>query len=279
MVTSEACIQKFKEEYDVRLTSRTIDLYQKAVAQLVVFSGKPYDEITSRDIRSWLMELEKSGYKPMTIHTRLAGVKLFYRYCLEEALVTDNPVASIPFPQAEEKIPHYLQLDQLNQLRKMVEGRPQERAVIEVLYATGIRISELVAMKKEDLNWSERILHIPKGKGNKARIVLFTQECAEHLTVYLQERSDDFPFVFLNSNRTRPICKRTIQLKFATYKKQMGLHLTPHTLRHTFAAHLSIKGMPLACIQLLLGHDSPHQTQLYARLYSHARKQMYDEWM
>ncbi|WP_413789613.1 tyrosine-type recombinase/integrase [Metabacillus rhizosphaerae] len=110
-------------------------------------------------------------------------------------------------------------------------------------------------------------------------MVLFTRSCGEYLKKYLEERDDILPFVFINPSATGPACIRTIQDRFNRYKKDLGIHLSPHTLRHTFAAHLAIKGMPLAFIQDLLGHDSPHQKQLYARLYSHARKEMYDEWM
>jgi site-specific recombinase XerD len=134
-------------------------------------------------------------------------------------------------------------------------------------------------MKKEDIIWLERLIHIPKGKRKKARIVLFTKSCEEYLKAYLESRCDDLPFVFLNRYGTRPLGIRAIQKKFKAYQYHLGIPMTPHTLRHTFAAHLAIKGMPLECIQTLLGHIDPHQTHLYARLYSEARKLMYDEWM
>ncbi|MEH6938315.1 tyrosine-type recombinase/integrase [Bacillus sp. JJ664] len=99
------------------------------------------------------------------------------------------------------------------------------------------------------------------------------------LQAYLQMRKDKLTFVFLNSWKNGQVGKRTIQYDFNEYTKHLHFHITPHTLRHTFAAHLAIKGMPLECIQTLLGHNTPHQTQLYARLYAHVRKEIYDEWM
>lgn len=279
MVTSVACIQKFREEFRFRLAAETINQYELAVKQLLNCCKKPFDEITSRDIRSWMLQLDSSGYKAVTVKTKLAGIKLFYRYCLEEELRKDNPVELVPFPFVEEPLPRYLQTEELEKLRMFVKERSQERALIEVLYATGIRVGELAGMKKEDINWPERIIHIPNGKRKKARIVLFTRSCKEHLEAYLDEREDDLPFAFINTTKSGPVCIRTVQLIFETYTKHLGIRLTPHTLRHTFAAHLALKGMPLDCIQVLLGHEGPHQTQLYARLYSHARKQKYDEWM
>jgi len=279
LLTHETCRQQFMDEFAFRLEDKTLDLHQKAVEQLLDYCGKLFNEITPKDIRKWVLYLETEGYKPVTIKTRLAGVKLFYRYCVEEQSIKESPAASVPFPFVEDSLPKYLEIEQLEQLRKLVEGKVRDRAIIELLYATGIRISELVQMKKEDIDWSERIIHIPRGKRKKGRIVLFTRNCGQYLQKYLDQRSDDLPYLFINNKRTNSICKRFIQYKFNDYKKELGFHVTPHTLRHTFAAHLAMKGMPLECIQVLLGHDTPHQTQVYARLYSHFRKQMYDQLM
>lgn len=279
MITSEQCIDKFKKEYSYRLEKSTIKCYCEWVMHLIMYCGKHFQDITTGDIRNWMLNLEIKSNKAKTIKTKLTGIKLFYKFCVEEDIIYHNPVASIPYPEVEEKPPHYLQHKQLTQLRELLNGEKQERAIVELLYATGIRISELSALKKEDISWSERIITIQKGKRKKGRIVLFTRYCAEYLLAYLQTRNDNLPFLFLNRRRKGPVCIRTIQNDFVEYAKQLEMHLTPHTLRHTFAAHLAIKGMPLECIQVLLGHDVPHQTQLYARLYSHARKEMYDEWM
>lgn len=279
MLTSESCLQKFKEDYKHRLTEKTINLYERAVKQLLVYCEKSFDVITTGDIRKWLLHLDKINYKKSTVHTKVVGLKLFYKYCLEEKLVTNNPANPIPFPKIEGTLPCYLEMKELNLLRKLVEGKVQERAVVEVLYATGIRISEMAALKKEDISWSERIMHIRNGKRKKERIVPFTHTCTEHLKTYLEERKDDLPLVFVNTSGTGPICFETTQRKFKKYAKKLGVRMTPHTLRHTFAAHLAIKGMPLVGIQSLLGHDNPHHTFVYARLYSQAKKQKYDEWM
>ncbi|MDK7669182.1 tyrosine-type recombinase/integrase [Cytobacillus oceanisediminis] len=279
MNTSEECIQRFKDDYCFRLTPESIDFYEISLRQLLMYSGKPLLDITKQDIQNWVIYLDEIGNKPATAKTKIAGLKRFYKYLLEEGVISYNPMEKIPFPQVEDKLPCYLRNDQLSQLREVADGEMRERAIIELLYSAGIRLKELAAMKKEDINWTERIIHIPRGKRKKARIVLFTRTCAEYLKSYLEERKDDLPFVFVNRYGTRPICTRTIQINFKKYKTRLGFHLTPHTLRHTFAAHLAIKGMPLEGIQDLLGHDGPQQAQLYARLYSHARKSMYDEWM
>jgi site-specific recombinase XerD len=279
VVRTEVWLQKFSDEYSFRLSEKTIRTYVRAMEQLIKYSNKPFGEISTKDIRRWLNHLNESGYKVNTINSKLFGVKLFYRYCLEEGVITHDPIKSISFPAREISLPRYLRSDQWVQLTNHVKGKLQERAVVEVLHATGVRIGELTAMKKENINWTERIIHIQKGKRKKGRIVLFTKTCSEHLKAYLNERCDDLPYVFVNTKGNGPACIRTIQKKFSTYQQPLGIKVSPHVLRHTFAANLAIKGMPLEAIQMLLGHESPHQTQLYARLYDHARKQMYDEWM
>lgn len=275
----EVCLQQFIKDYSFRYEPETVDLYQKAVRQMITYSGESYDLITSSDIRKWAIYLEENNYKAVTIKAKLSGLIVFYRYCVEEGFIKHNPMQSVQLPEIDESLPHYLQHEQLIQLRELVKTSTEERAIIEVLYATGVRISELANIKKEDINWSERTIHIPNGKRKKARIVLFTRSCAEYLESYLRTRLDSLPYVFVNTTGTDAACPRTIQKWFKKYSKILGMRMTPHTLRHTFAAHLAIRGMPLECIQELLGHDSPYQSQLYARLYNHARKLQYDELM
>lgn len=278
MQTNEECLKKFKEENSFRLNERTSYAYLKDVRNLLAHCEKSFADVTSKDIRCWMQNLE-SHYKPTSIRKMVTGVRSFFSYCLEEEFITQNPLNSIKALELDDKIPHYLQNEQLTELRELVKGRVQERAIVEVLYTTGVRVSELRELKREDIVWMERIIHIRNGKGKKDRIVLFTRTCEEHLKACLNKRQDNLPFVFLNVAGTGPICVRYIERKFVTYKIKLGIHLTPHTLRHTFAAHLAMKGMPLVGIQSLLGHVEPKHTQLYARLCNHTQKEMYDLWM
>lgn len=279
MKTLDECIKQFIDDYSFKLEKSTLKASETSIRQLVNFCDKPYYELSTRDIRSWLMHLKEKGYMPGSILTKLLALRLFYRYCIEEVLMNYNPVETIPIPKREDKLPHYLTMHQLVQLRMLCDRSVKQRAVIEMFYATGVRIRELTSMKLEDISWSDRIIQIPNGKGKKERIVLFTKECAEHLNTYLKDRDDDLPYVFLNCLKNGPIHRRTIQKWFRIYREKLGIFMTPHTLRHTFAAHLAIKGMPIECIQVLLGHDNPHDTHLYARLHQQAQKQMYDVWM
>jgi len=141
-------------------------------------------------------------------------------------------------------------------------------------------VGELVNMERKDINWNEGFIVIPKGKGKKERIVLFTRGCGEYLKTYLEEHPSDSRYVFASPRKhLHPLRSDTIGRWFQGYTKLLGFKVTPHTLRHTFAANFARKGMPLECIQQLLGHDDISTTRIYAKLYDHARKEQYDEWM
>ncbi|MGG0644953.1 tyrosine-type recombinase/integrase [Sporosarcina gallistercoris] len=272
-------IEQFKNDYQLRLASTTIQNYQFDIYQLFEQTGKPFQEITRKDIRNWLMWLEEKGYKPTTINGKLIGVKTFFKYCLEEGWIATNPVQSIPYPKIPDKVPIYLSKSELVQLRACVQHSLLERAIVEMFVSTGIRMSELVAMKKEDINETDRSIHIPDGKGNQGRIVLISLESLQYVQAYLASRTDELPYVFINHDATNRIRRQKINANFQVYSERLGFHVHPHMLRHTFAAHLAQKGMPGEAIQQLLGHQRPATTQLYARLFNHARKEMYDKWM
>ena len=278
MCTSDLCFKQFTDDNRFRLDRETLRNYRATISQLVVFCNKSCKDITTGDIRKWLLYIEEICNKPSTIKKKLIHLRNFFQYCLEENMVTHNPVTSIVLPKVEDRLPYYLTFDQVTELR-LSEGRLKQRAIIEVLYSTGVRVGELITMKLEDINWEERMIRIPKGKSKKERIVMFTQECAEHLHAYLNNRQDDLSYVFVNGNGTSSLPDCTIRYWFRNYKEKLGYYMSPHTLRHTFAAHLAIKGMPLEYIQVLLGHGCPEATQIYARLCHTARLQIYDEWM
>ncbi|WP_157796560.1 tyrosine-type recombinase/integrase [Bacillus sp. FJAT-45037] len=272
-------MEKFRAEYRFHLAENSMKEYLATVRLMVERVGVPLEQIHGKEIRTWMRLLEEDGYQLSSIRRFLFQLNLFFQFCVEIGVVTQHPLRSIRFPGEKISIPYYLRPSQMNQLRKHVQGNPQERAVVELLYATGARLAELVAMNREDIQWSERTIHIPSGKGQRGRMVLFTRQCEEYLKAYLSLRRDDLPCVIANPRQRARISRRTIQSWFSRYKEELGFHMSPHVMRHTLAAHLAMKGMPIAGIKEILGHDNIRHTQLYARLYSEARKEQYDEWM
>lgn len=278
METNE-CLNQFQSDFQLRLSPRTIKAYHLAAQELLDFTDRSVPDIKKRHIRNWLNDLSNRGYRPNTIRSKLIGLSAFFTYCVDVEIILENPVKGIPYPKEEEKVPYYLTREQLTGLRRTVEGTLSERALIEVLYTTGVRISELAAMKVEHINWSERSIFIPKGKGKKERFVYFTPTCAEYMKAYLESRADTLPYLFVTPKEDKSLRLQRVSETFQGYSKILGFHLTPHVLRHTFTAHLAQRGMPLEALQMLLGHTDPDTTRVYARLYDHAKKERYDEWM
>lgn len=270
-------IDQFILEHHFKYTNRTIKYYENILKQFFVSCSKEYKEVKMSDVRAWLAKLAQSDIKASTIHKMLSALRSFYRYCQEENLVANNPTASIQPPKLPDRLPVYLQRAELTRLKELAKDSLRDRAILETFYATGVRLEELINIRLEDINWSNRQIIIPNGKGKKGRIVLFTPECAERLMEYLKLRQDQIPNLFLTKGGS-PLSKRGLQGIIKKYSQKLGIRVTPHTLRHTFAAHLAEKGMPLPCIQDLLGHDNIENTKIYARLCAHARKNQYDRY-
>lgn len=275
----KASIERFQIEYRLRLSSKTMKSYISSITQLFDFLKMEPACVSKKDIRNWLLHLAEAGYKTSTIYTRLIRIKTFFKFCMEEGYVTKNPAKDIPYPKQEDKKPTYLTKEQLTLCRELVKGNLMERALLEVLYTTGVRISELIAMKKDDIVWDEKYIIIPKGKRKKERIVPFNRDCGEYLSAYLESRTDDLPYVFVNSRLNRLLHYGVINRRFQYYSSQLGFKMNPHMLRHTFATHLVMRGMRPEMVQLLLGHDNLKTTQLYTQFHEAFQKETYDQWM
>lgn len=270
-------IESFLKDHQVRFSLETTRSYRIAINQFFSFSNKNIDEVKPADIRGWLAFMEEKGLKPRSIKMKLTAVRSFYRYCLEENHLKKNPMGKIHSPKLDDFLPSYLTKSQLVLLQELTRKNVRDRAIIEMLYTTGVRISELLNLKLSDVKWETKQAWIRKGKGNKERFVLFTYECAERLKAYLDHREVKSEYLFAN-RRGDPLSRCLIEYQFRQYSKQLGFKVTPHTMRHTFAAHLAEKNMEFTYIQELLGHANINSTRIYTRLMDSARKKQYDRY-
>lgn len=269
--------QAFLMDNKSRFSPETTRGYNISLNQFFSFIKVDYDEVLARHIRAWLTHLKDEGLKPKSISTKLSAVKSFYEYCLEEDLIKKDPTDTVRNPKKEDDLPKYLSKRQLALLKEHTRDVERDRAIVEALYVTGARISEILNVHLEDVSWDTRQIWIREGKGNKERFVLFTQECAVRLKAYLKNRNDQSPYLFSNG-RGGKLSPVTIQRKFQEYVKVLGFKVTPHTMRHTFAAHLCEKKMPESYIQDLMGHENINSTHIYTRLTGAARKKQYDQY-
>lgn len=247
-----------------------------------VSSLKEVDRHTLRDYLSHLME---EGIVKASIARKLSAIRSFYRYLLREGMVTTNPVASTSSPKLDKRLPSFLTPEEMARLLQAPDlSTPQglrNRALIELLYASGIRVSELVNLDLEQVNFDTDEIRV-WGKGSKERVVLMGKPAAAALMTYLSQSRPKLlgnkrsSALFVNRYGGRLIGRR-VQRILEKYASLAGINkrVYPHLLRHTFATHLLDGGAGLRVVQELLGHASLSSTQIYTHVTKSQAKKVY----
>jgi site-specific recombinase XerD len=226
-------------------------------------------------IRGFVNHLHSEGFEKTSIARKLAALRSFSRFLCRQGYLEQNFAAAVRTPKLPKKLVQVMQQDEVSGLLDFqfadTPGGARDRAILELLYASGLRVGELASLKMRDVDFSSRILSV-LGKGNKERLVLFGQKAAEALRAYLSTRSyfvhgADPHFVFLNL-KGRRLSETRIRQIVDFYVRQSALQkkISPHTFRHSFATHLLQSGADLRLIQELLGHSSLSTTQKYTHL-------------
>ncbi|MBC7363385.1 MAG: tyrosine recombinase XerC [Candidatus Aminicenantes bacterium] len=228
-------------------------------------------------LRGFLAELHERQLRKSSIIRKLACFRSFFEFCLRKRWRDDNPASALATPRKEQQIPAFLTEQETTKLLEWpVELNDplevRDRAILELLYASGLRVSELIGLDLEDLHLKERLIRV-KGKGKKERIVPFGRVAEKWLREYLRARQKlasgrpVTPAVFLNYRGER-LTVRSVQRLIQQRIKKIALnrHISPHSLRHSFASHLLSRGADLRAIQELLGHKSLATTQKYTHL-------------
>jgi integrase/recombinase XerC len=223
-------------------------------------------------IRGFLAELHRRGLKKASSARKLAGLRTFFRYLCREGRLEKNPARALVSPRLEKRIPKPLDETQIDALLDVPGDQPAQvrsRAILELLYATGIRCAELVGLDVGEVDLEARMVRV-LGKGNKERIVLFGTRSRTALRDWLKVRATLKPrtdAVFLNLRGGR-LTDRSVRALLSQRVKQVALQqeCSPHTLRHSFATHLLARGADLRAIQELLGHASLSTTQRYTHV-------------
>ena len=238
-------------------------------------------EIDRHTLRGYLSHLMEQGFAKASIARKLSSIRSFYRYLLREDMVSANPVATTSSPKLDRRLPSFLTIEEA---RRLVEApdlsKPEgqrDRALLELLYASGIRISELVNLDLEQVNLATNEIRV-WGKGSKERVVLIGIPAAQALNTYLNQGRPGLldkkrtKALFLNRYGGR-LPARRVQKILGIYAKKIDKRVHPHMLRHTFATHLLDGGADLRVVQELLGHAKLSSTQIYTHVTkSQARK-------
>jgi len=277
-------------------SAHTVSNYRREISQfaaLVQSRGvSSWSEVTPSLLRQWLAELHRAGYVKASVARRISEMRAFYAYLHRNGLVESNPVQAILAPKLPQRLPRPLTREEVDLLIESPDlSTPQglrDRAMLELLYSGGLRISELLALDVADVNLAEGQLRVA-GKGAKERVALIGHKAIDALTGYLNEGRPKFAEASLRyGGRTRAdgkwLAKRPIALflnrfgqrlsasmftrSLSAYAEAAGIthQVTPHMLRHSFATHMLDGGADLRSVQELMGHESVSTTQIYTQV-------------
>ena len=266
-------------KYERNASPHTISNYRRDLLQLAHYleskklSLKDIDNIV---LRGFLAVLYERGEKKSTVGRKLAAIRSFFQFCVRKRWMDDNPAKVVSTPKQDKSVPSFLSEEEMQEFLDLPQtAKPldlRDKAMLELLYATGIRVSELVGICLEDVKFASRLIRI-KGKGKKERLVPFGRTAEKSLRSYLRvrpllnkEQVEETAF-FLNY-RGQKLSSRSVErtVDKCIQSSAVRRKISPHSLRHSFASHLLSRGADLRIIQELLGHESLATTQKYTHL-------------
>lgn len=286
----EVYINNFLEylEYQKNYSKHTIKNYADDLNLFLNFAKEnkitSFKEIDYSFIRLYLKRLYDLKYEAKSISRFISALKSLFKYLCHQNIISDNPMILISSPKVEKKLPKYLEYNEVERLLKApninTELGIRDYLILEILYSTGIRVSELVNIKILDIDMSNKEIRI-LGKGNKERIVLFGDVLKEKLNLYLKNAYSFFninnsEYLLLNKHGNK-INDREIRTIVDNNMKLAGINkkISPHTLRHTFATHLLNEGADIKTVSELLGHETISTTTIYTHLTNEQLKKVY----
>jgi integrase/recombinase XerC len=268
-------VDKFLRHLEIErgMSSHTLRAYRKDLEEFTVHAQKDAADIEMIDVRGFVAQQIKKGLTKTTAGRRLSTVRSFLKFLTREGYLKANPAKLVMTPKAEKHLPKFLSVDDVFSLIEKPDAigfiHVRDRAILELLYSSGLRVSEVAGLNVEDVNTREGLVKV-RGKGKKERIVPMGSKAMEAIRGYMTEKillKKKSKTLFLNKRGTE-LSERGIRRIVVKYARLIGVsgQIGPHTLRHTFASHLLQAGADLRVIQELLGHASLSTTQKYTHL-------------
>jgi integrase/recombinase XerD len=275
-----------------RMSQNTVSSYARDLEALATFAekkGVAVDQLDRRDLDAFVRSLMSSGLAPRSVARAVACVRGFYRFVALERSDQRSPAEDLRAPRAWPSLPKFLDLDEVDRLLAQPDPSTprglRDKALIQVLYATGMRVSELVGLKPGDLNLDDGYLTCT-GKGDKQRIVPIGHEAAEWTRRYMRDGRPQLlhrrssPWLFVNARDGGPLSRVGFWKVLKEYgiKASITRDISPHVLRHSFATHLLERGADLRAIQVMLGHADLSTTQIYTHVLEARLRAVYDRF-
>ncbi len=274
-------------KYEKKLSENTINSYKNDLDCFKDFFKKDLTKINLDDMHKYLDHLNKENKKATTVAHNITVINSFYSFLINENIIATNPCTNIISPKLAKKLPNYLteeEVDKLLNIPLKTAYDYRNKAMLELLYATGIRVSELINLKFVNLELQDDFIRV-MGKGSKERIIPMSNISKKYLIEYIEIyrktllKSKDSEYLFIN-NQGNVISRVGFFkiIKKLCLKNNISKNVSPHILRHSFATHLLAHGADLRVIQELLGHSDISTTQIYAHLINDKLKKDYEEF-
>ena len=257
------------------LSKNTIEAYSNDINDFLSWLNKrniqDYKEISELVVNEYVAYLFNKALKSSTVNRKISSLKSFYLFLIKKKIISSSPLSEIITPKKEHYLPSSMSEDEVERLLRSpnieldIENR--DKAMIEMLYATGMRISELINLKITDIDLERSVLKV-LGKGSKERLIPFGEKALDSLNSYLEKRKKSLAKEVFISNRGKKMTRTAFWQRIKIYLSREGLKdsISPHTLRHAFATHLLNRGADLRSVQLLLGHSDLSTTQIYTHI-------------
>lgn len=274
------------------LSKNTLESYGRDVRKFLLFLEegqiKTIQEIKYENILDFLSHFKKQGFSDTTTVRTIVSIKQFFKYLLLEKIIKEDPTSQIRTPKMKKSIPGVISLEDVERvLASPNESTPEgirDLAMLEVLYATGIRVSELIWLKLNEVNFEMGFV-IVYGKGSKERIVPIGKQAQEKLRTYMELsrplllKSRDSKELFV-TRRAKAMTRQGFWKLIKNYALKAGItkHISPHTMRHSFATHLLERGADLRTIQIMLGHSDISTTQIYTHVENERLKEIHKKY-
>jgi integrase/recombinase XerD len=267
------------------LARHSIDSYRRDLDRLQTWSnknGKQVSELTRADLRKWIASLSREGLAPASVARAVSATRGFFKFLMLDGHIKSHPAEDLDTPQRFAYLPKFLTEDEINRLFTAPDISTEEgirdRAVLEIMYATGLRVSELVNLKHADVDLLAGLIKC-HGKGNKERRVPLGKSAIHWLQQYSAVKKgygkQSAPNVFLH--RGRPFTRQLAWFMIKSHAEKVGIkNVSPHTLRHSFATHLLQHGADSRSVQALLGHSDISTTQIYTHITDMHLRSAYD---
>ncbi len=266
-------------KHEKNASPHTISSYKRDLLQLAGYLEERKVVLKKIDnvvLRGFLAKLQENQNKKSTMARKLAAIRSFFQFCIKKKWLEDNPAKAVATPKQEKHVPSFLSEDEMAQFLDLPQTTQpldlRDKAALELLYATGMRVSELAGLNLDDLSLSEKLVRV-RGKGKKERLIPFGRKAEDSLAFYIRSRPQinkgniEAKALFLNYRGER-LSSRSVERIVDKYIRLTALRrkISPHSLRHSFASHLLSRGADLRVIQELLGHESLATTQKYTHL-------------